>query len=471
MWKERASEASANAERSQRALAESDAALAAMRDEVQAVQARLVERERRVKELEQENGVLIERSGNRGCCPVGFTAAHRFFRWLTYKNDEINRLNEVNRLSEQQQHEKLLKAKQAEALLDKGREIMAPENRTAPTLLDRGDAAPGLYGVAARLPSAARRETVAHQGEANCVAFNPSGSKFCTGGADNRVKVWDARSLTVTTQLAGSTGSIMGVYFSSNDSYVVGSGCDNIARVWDLGLGRLKHTLTGAVVGIRCCASCWRFFSCSLVGHIGKVYAGVFSADTSKVVTGAHDRTVKVWDMVTGNPIKTIFCFSSCNDVCMADAYQVIYSVHLDGVLRLWDARTGDAVREFKDVHSKQITSAAVLENADTPLLLTSARDNVLKIWDLRQNAVTVTLKDEAYRSGLNWSRACWSPDGQYVAAGGAEGSLFIWNAQDAKLVKQLGSESSACISSVAWSPTGHQVIATDRKSKLIVFE
>jgi hypothetical protein len=40
---------------------DSESGLRTIRDEVHAVQARLVEKEKRVKELEQENGILIER--------------------------------------------------------------------------------------------------------------------------------------------------------------------------------------------------------------------------------------------------------------------------------------------------------------------------------------------------------------------------------------------------------------------------
>lgn len=125
----------------------------------------------------------------------------------------------------------------------------------------------------------------------------------------------------------------------------------------------------------------------------------------------------------------------------------------------MWDLRSGDLSHEFKDIHSKQITSVCASRNGDSTLL-TSSRDNLLKVWDLRQNAVVVTLKDEAYRSGLNWGRACFSPCGKYAAAGGAEGSLFIWQVSDGTLVKQLGSESGSTISSVAWNPSGSQVNA-----------
>ena len=85
-------------------------------------------------------------------------------RWLTYKNDEINRLNEVNRLSEKQAAEKLQKLKAQEELADKGRAIMSPENRVDPGMLDSVPGAGFGLGAEARLPSAVRRELSAHQG-------------------------------------------------------------------------------------------------------------------------------------------------------------------------------------------------------------------------------------------------------------------------------------------------------------------
>ncbi len=420
--REKGAELTAAAERARRELAEKEMALVTMRDEVLAVQARLVEREKRLKEVEEENAVLLE-------------------RWINYKNEEVERLNTQNALLKEQRASQQSKA--SEELANKGRAVMDVKTKTS--MLDGGSE--GV--VVVKLPSLARKDFVGHQGEANCVAYSTSGSKICTGGADMRIKIWDARTGSLLSQLSGSLGSVMSARWSPNEAYLLGCACDNVARVWDIALGRLKHTFTG---------------------HIGKVYGGVFTADASKVVTGAHDRTVKVWDMNSGNTIRTIFCFSSCNDVCLSDSHAAIASAHLDGALRLWDLRAGESTQEIKEAHSKQITSVAVATNEY--YILSSARDNLLKVWDLRKNASVVqTLKDDGFRSGLNWSRACWSPDSKYVAAGGAEGSLFIWNVESGALVKQLGSESNATISAVAWSPNGLQVCSTDRKSHVVLWE
>ena len=68
-----------------------------------------------------------------------------------------------------------------------------------------GSASGGGY-VDVRLPTHARKEFVAHQGEANCVAYTAQGHRFATAGADMRIKIWEARSGSLQTQLSGSVG-------------------------------------------------------------------------------------------------------------------------------------------------------------------------------------------------------------------------------------------------------------------------
>ena len=38
-------------------------------------------------------------------------------------------------------------------------------------------------------------------------------------------------------------------------------------------------------------------FQHTLTGHSGKVLAAKFLGDPSKVVSGSHDRTLKIWDL------------------------------------------------------------------------------------------------------------------------------------------------------------------------------
>ena len=44
---------------------------------------------------------------------------------------------------------------------------------------------------------------------------------------------------------------------------------------------------------------CFLWLQHTLTGHSGKVLAAKFLGDKSKVVSGSHDRTLKIWDLRT----------------------------------------------------------------------------------------------------------------------------------------------------------------------------
>ena len=42
----------------------------------------------------------------------------------------------------------------------------------------------------------------------------------------------------------------------------------------------------------------------ALWGHEGAVYSAVFSKDGKRIVSGSMDRTVKIWDVVSGDMVR-----------------------------------------------------------------------------------------------------------------------------------------------------------------------
>ncbi|KAE8747247.1 hypothetical protein FOCC_FOCC006039, partial [Frankliniella occidentalis] len=78
----------------------------------------------------------------------------------------------------------------------------------------------------------------------------------------------------------------------------------------------------------------------TLTGHSGKVMAAKF-LEQAKVVTGSHDRTLKIWDLRSRACIETKFAGSSCNDLVTGDGSgTTIISGHFDKRIRFWDSRT-----------------------------------------------------------------------------------------------------------------------------------
>ncbi|XVF49727.1 hypothetical protein PTKIN_Ptkin04bG0036500 [Pterospermum kingtungense] len=209
--------------------------------------------------------------------------------------------------------------------------------------------------------------------------------------------------------------------------------------VWDVNSGRVRHTLTG---------------------HTDKVCAVDVSKVSSRhVVSAAYDRTIKVWDLQKGYCTNMIIFHSNFQSLCFSTNGLTIYSGHVDGNLRLWDIQTGKLLSEVA-AHSLAITSISLSRNGN--VVLTSGRDNLHNLFDKRSLEVCGTFRATGNRMASNWSRSCISPDDNYIAAGSADGSIYIWSIIKADIVSTL-KEHTAPVLCCTWSGLGKPLASADK--------
>jgi len=306
----------------------------------------------------------------------------------------------------------------------------------------------GIAVFITSIPDRPRQSIECHDGEVTSVRFSPSGHHFVTGGSDRKVKVWEVGrgSFENVATLQGSSLSITSTSFDISEKLILAASNDEACRIWSLSEQRLRHTLTG---------------------HTGKVLsAKFFSADSSKIVSGSHDRTLKIWDLRSKVCTKTIFAGSSCNDLVTSDvAGTKIISGHFDRKVRFWDIGCDQVVNEIQ-LHGK-VTSLDL--SPDMNYLLACSRDDSLKVIDLRTYQIISTFKSEGFRVAFDYTRACFSPDGQYVMCGAHDGSVYVWNAQTNVLEKVLKEHKTAVVAT-AWHPSGTLLLSSDRNKHVILW-
>ncbi|XP_078514724.1 protein Atg16l2 isoform X2 [Lissotriton helveticus] len=302
--------------------------------------------------------------------------------------------------------------------------------------------------VLSRVPSRALCVLDTFDSEVNAVKFSPNSKLLATGGASRKIDLWDivGGSLKSVKKLEGSNGTITSVDFDPSGQHIIAASYGNAAHLWNI-----NHSLPKV----------------SLTGHERKVTAAKFMSILHRAVTCSWDRTVKVWDLTKGDCVSTINVPSLCTDVVCADYY--IISGHQDGKIRFWDYRLKQCMHEIPP--KGKITSLSL--NYNQTQLLSCSRDDELNMIDLRMTRVCLSSKvfrADGFKCGCDWTKAIFSPDGNYVMAGSSDGTLYIWNVNTGKLEKSLNEEHRSSVNAVAWSLSGEYVASVDRSKKAILW-
>lgn len=296
------------------------------------------------------------------------------------------------------------------------------------------------------IPSTCKYRLQAHDGGCASILFEYNSAKLYTGGQDQSVKVWDTNTGSLSSNLRGCLGSVLDLTITHDNQTVIAASSSNNLFAWDVNSGRVRHTLTG---------------------HTDKVCSvDVSKASSRHAVSAAYDRTIKLWDLVKGYCTSTIIFHSNCNALCYGVDGQTIFSGHVDGNVRLWDIPTGNLLSEVA-AHSQAVTSISLSRNGN--VVLTSGRDNVHNLFDVRSLEVCGTLRASGNRVASNWSRSCMSPDDNYVSAGSADGSVYIWSIAKSDIVSTLKEHTSSVLS-CTWSGLGSPLASADKTGVVCIW-
>ena len=205
----------------------------------------------------------------------------------------------------------------------------------------------------------------------------------------------------------------------------------------------------------------------TLTGHSGKILAAKFMGENTRVCTGSHDRTLKVWDLRSKACINTLFPGSSCNDLVCLD--HLIISGHFDKKIRIYDTRTG--TQPTNEIVCNGKVTSVDLSKTTGQNLLACTRDDSLLMVDLRlTTAPPVEFRSEGFKVGCDWTRAVFTPDSEYVSVGSQDGSVYIWSVKNPNRPETVLKEHNNVVVAVAWQPAGNCMTTCDKGKEVIVW-
>lgn len=253
-----------------------------------------------------------------------------------------------------------------------------------------------------------------HQHLVNRVSVDRNGLLAASCSSDFNIHLWDLKSKQLIRVLRGHNDDVEDFIFIDQHR---GASVSRDLRVliWNLQTGAIEQTL---------------------LGHEQDVLS--VSYLDGKLYTSGDDMTYRIWDLASGQLIKTLGPFDTETDTCAIDP---IYRRALlgcdDGLIRIFDIDSGELIDTI-NAHK-----AGIKKIACSPLngnILSAAYDQNIIIWD----AASLTKKMHLEHRANTWERSFnWSNDGRWIYAGTFDGTLLKWNAQNGNYMAQYGADNN----------------------------
>jgi WD40 repeat protein len=161
--------------------------------------------------------------------------------------------------------------------------------------------------------------------------------------------------------------------------------------------------------------------------HPGTVLCVAMSGDSQRLMSGGRDKTIKVWDVQTGDNMQTLKGHrGSVMSMDFSPTGNVLVTGGEEGNVKLWKL-CDDKISLIRASVGHFDAVNAVKISPDGLKIATTSTDGNTCIWDIK----SVKKMHEFSCLDINMFCVTWSSDSKLVAAGGMFAAVFVWNAQD----------------------------------------
>lgn len=250
----------------------------------------------------------------------------------------------------------------------------------------------------------------AHQDFVHAVAFNPRGNLLASAGY-REVKLWERPEGVVRHKLAFDQVPTAAAV-SPNASWLAIAAEDRQIRLVDLASGQMVRALGG---------------------HTAAVTSLQFTSDSQQLVSGAKDKTLRLWNVADGQPISQLETPHEILSLVLSADGKVVYTGQGDNMIRGWaipfdspkPAEGDNPAEPVKPVvqmqgHGGPVTAVALVPGQ--PHLASGSLDGNWRISD-----VTNGNQVRAGGHGAPITALAVSPDGQFLATAGGNAAK-LWN-------------------------------------------
>jgi WD40 repeat protein len=292
---------------------------------------------------------------------------------------------------------------------------------------------------------------VSHAEYVRYVAFSPDGKNVISCSGDNKAKLWDTASGDLIRTFVPQEGGINYAAFSPDGKIIAAGLSGGKIMLFDLASGDTIRITDG---------------------HADGVYAISFSPDGNTFISGSADQTIKLWDTASGDLIKTFNARSGeanpktyraeVNSVAFSPDGRTVISGLSDNTIKLWELTSGNLLKTFKG-HSNSVES--VTFSPDGRTFVSGSLDYRVGLWDISKDRPIGTFKHSSIVLSV-----MFSPDGNTVVSAGYDKAINMWDVQKGRLSRTI-SGGLSYLRSVACSPDGKTIVSGGDNKKVKLWD
>jgi WD40 repeat protein/DNA-binding Xre family transcriptional regulator/DNA-binding HxlR family transcriptional regulator len=286
------------------------------------------------------------------------------------------------------------------------------------------------------------------------VAFNPSGQTLVSASENQTMKLWDIHTGKCLRTLEGYSNWVLSVAFSPDGQTLATGSEDKIVRLWDIDTGKCLKTLQGHT---------------NLVSSVSFGFQNIDIRKTTQNITsdektrklqksqilasGSDDATVKLWNVDTGECLKTLWGHSSwVNSVTFSPDGRILASGSHDQTVKLWDWHTGECLHTLEG-HIQKVKTIAF--SPDGTKLASGSDDNTIKLWDISTGICLQT-----FQGHDNWVLSVvFSPCTDILASASGDQTIKLWNVSTGQCLQTFQGHTYR-VRTIAFSPSGKTLLS-----------
>ena len=207
-----------------------------------------------------------------------------------------------------------------------------------------------------------------------------------------------------------------------------------------------------------------------LKGHLGEITSIVFSFDGKLIVTTSEDKTIRKWDIKTGeqvgDPLTGFTDWYGYSTAYSPDG-RYIASVSYDSQVWIWSAGTGELVCGPLDGRGSYLYGGypQIAISPDSKRIASTSGD--IRIWDIETGEQIGT----PFGGYSSWFFSInFSPDGNRLVSTSSDGPIRVWDVETGRHITSLVGHSSYA-RSANYSTDGKRIVTTSDDNTIRIWD